>query len=253
MSSVKKVVAYYRVSTKQQGKSGLGLDGQKAAVCDYVTRDGGTILAEYTEVETGKSKDRPELLKAVAHAKRAKAVLLVAKLDRLARNVAFTSALMESGVDFVACDNPHANKFTIHILAAVAEHEAEQISLRTKAALQAAKRRGVKLGSARPGHWDGREDKRQAGLVKACQAAGRSHNRATAPHPAISAPTTDAVWFIRGAPRRLPRETELVDGSTTVEIRGAAAVGIRGAIWNCWPHSGQATNWPSSEGTLVNA
>jgi DNA invertase Pin-like site-specific DNA recombinase len=178
MSNVKKVVAYYRVSTKQQGKSGLGLEGQQAAVSDYVARDGGNLLAEYTEVETGKSKDRPELLKAVAHAKRAKAVLLVAKLDRLARNVAFTSALMESGVDFVACDNPHANKFTIHILAAVAEHEAEQISLRTKAALQAAKRRGVKLGSARPGHWDGREDKRKAGLAKASQAAARAHTEA---------------------------------------------------------------------------
>lgn len=178
MGSVKKVVAYYRVSTKQQGKSGLGLEGQQAAVSDYVTRDGGKLLAEYTEVETGKSKDRPELLKAVAHAKRAKAVLVVAKLDRLARNVAFTSALMESGVDFVACDNPHANKFTIHILAAVAEHEAEQISLRTKAALQAAKRRGVKLGSARPGHWDGRERQRQDGLTKACQAAAKAHSEA---------------------------------------------------------------------------
>lgn len=178
MSNIKKVVAYYRVSTKRQGESKLGLEGQQAAIAEFVVRDGGTILAEYTEVESGKSKDRPEMLKAVAHAKRAKAVLLVAKLDRLARNVAFTSALMESGVDFVACDNPHANRFTIHILAAVAEHEAEQISLRTKSALQAAKRRGVKLGSARPGHWDGREDKRQAGLVKACQAAARAHTEA---------------------------------------------------------------------------
>jgi DNA invertase Pin-like site-specific DNA recombinase len=120
--------------------------------------------------------DSSRSLKAIAHAKRSRARLIVAKLDRLARNVAFTSALMESGVDFVACDNPHANKFTIHILAAVAEHEAEQISQRTKAALAAAKCRGVKLGSARPGHWKDREDRRDAGLRKARQAAADAHH-----------------------------------------------------------------------------
>ena len=102
----------------------------------------------------------------------------MAKLDRLARNVAFTSALMESKVDFVCCDNPHANKLTIHILAAVAEHEAETISERTKAALAAAKARGVKLGSARPGHWNGREGKRLAGAKKAAKAAGQAHAQA---------------------------------------------------------------------------
>ena len=106
--------------------------------------------------ETGKRKDRPELAKALAHCRRAKATLVVAKLDRLARNVTFTSALMESGVDFVCCDNPSANRLTIH----------------TKAALSAAKARGVKLGSARPGHWDGREDRRLAGVKAAAIAAG---------------------------------------------------------------------------------
>jgi len=178
MSTGPKVVSYIRVSTRRQGKSGLGLEGQQAAVSEHVARNAGTIVAEYREVETGKSKTRPQLLKAIAHAKRSRATLVVAKLDRLARNVAFTSALMESGVDFVACDNPHANRFTIHILAAVAEHEAEAISLRTKAALQAAKRRGTLLGSARPGHWDGREDKRLAGLKKARQQAAKSHREA---------------------------------------------------------------------------
>ena len=168
-----KTIAYFRVSTRKQAKSGLGLEGQKATVAGYVDQNGRKLIAEYVEVETGKSKDRPELAKALAHAKRSKAQLVVAKLDRLARNVAFTSALMESKVDFVACDNPHANKFTIHILAAVAEHEAEQISERTKVALAAAKARGVKLGSARPGHWNGREDKRQAGLKKARKAASK--------------------------------------------------------------------------------
>jgi DNA invertase Pin-like site-specific DNA recombinase len=172
---VKKIVAYCRVSTKKQGESGLGLEGQRSSIGDYVSGQNGKLIAEYVEVETGKSKDRPELLRAIAHAKRSKSTLVVAKLDRLARNVAFTSALMESKIEFVACDNPHASKFTIHILAAVAEHEAEQISERTKTALAAAKKRGVKLGSARPGHWEGREDRRQAGLVKARTKAAKAH------------------------------------------------------------------------------
>ena len=176
--AVTRIVAYFRVSTKKQEKSGLGLDAQRSTIADYTDQHGGTLIGEYIEVETGKSKIRPELNKAIAHAKRSKAQLVVAKLDRLARNVAFTSALMESDVDFLACDNPHANKFTIHILAAVAEHEAEQISQRTKDALAAAKRRGVKLGSARPGQWDGREGKRQAGLLKAHKEAAKAHRQA---------------------------------------------------------------------------
>jgi len=178
MRKTKLAIAYYRVSTKRQGESGLGLEAQRATVEEYARSEGLTISAEYVEVETGKSKTRPQLLRSLAHAKRSKAVLVVAKLDRLARNVAFTSALMEAGVDFVACDNPHANRFTIHILAAVAEHEARQISVRTRDALQAAKRRGVKLGSARPGHWEGREHLRIAGLEKAREAAAKAHTEA---------------------------------------------------------------------------
>ena len=142
------LIAYYRVSTKKQQQSGLGLEGQQASVTDYSRQEAAKVLAEYKEVETGKRADRPELEKAIANAKRARATLVVAKLDRLARNVAFTSALMESGVDFVACDNPNANRLTIHILAAVAEDEARRISERTKVALAAAKRRGTKLGAA---------------------------------------------------------------------------------------------------------
>jgi len=175
--AARRVVAYYRVSTRKQERSGLGLEGQEAAVEEYGRRDGGEIVASYLEVETGKRSDRPELTKAIAHAKRTRATLVVAKLDRLARNVAFTSALMESGVDFVCCDNPTANRLTVHILAAVAEDEARRISERTKTALAAAKRRGVKLGSARPGHWRGREHRRQAGLQKAQEAAARAHRR----------------------------------------------------------------------------
>lgn len=175
-----KVVAYYRVSTKKQGQSGLGLEGQQEAVESFARQHGGKIITTYTEVETGTGKrERPALQQAVAHAKLAKATLLVAKLDRLARNVAFTSTLMESGVEFIACDNPHANKLTIHILAAVAESEAESISQRTKAALQAAKQRGQKLGSARPGHWDGREDRRLAGAKAGTEAAAKSRRKST--------------------------------------------------------------------------
>jgi DNA invertase Pin-like site-specific DNA recombinase len=145
------LVPYYRVSTAKQGESGLGLEGQQAAVQEYARQLGGRILTAYTEVETGKRSDRPELLKAMAHCRRGHATLVIAKLDRLSRNVHFLSGLMESGVDFVCCDNPHANRFTLHILAAVAEHEAHQISQRTKAALTAYKQRGGLLGSHRPG------------------------------------------------------------------------------------------------------
>ena len=171
------VIAYYRVSTKRQGASGLGLDGQLAAVEQYATSTGGKIIASYKEVESGKRSDRPELAKALAHAKRSKATLVVAKLDRLARNVAFLSSLMEAKIEFVACDNPHASKFTIHILSAVAEHEARQISERTTTALRAAKARGTLLGSAREGHWEGREHLRQAGLTKAVAKASETHRR----------------------------------------------------------------------------
>ena len=150
MNKTTRVVAYYRVSTQKQKASGLGLEGQQAAVATYAEWTGVKVLAEYTESESGKRSDRPELAKAIAHAKRTKAILVVAKLDRLARNVAFTSALMESGVEFIACDMPEANRLTIHILAAVAEDEAERISQRTKTALAAAKRKGKLLGAANP-------------------------------------------------------------------------------------------------------
>ena len=166
-----KIVAYFRVSTKKQGESGLWLEGQKAAVLGYAQQNRGDIVREYVEVESGKNSDRQELARALSHAKRAKATLVVAKLDRLARNVAFLSALMESGVEFVAVDQPHANRLTIHILAAVAEDEARRISERTKTALAAAKARGTKLGSARPGHWKGREHLRQAAIRKAVTVA----------------------------------------------------------------------------------
>ena len=147
----KAYVAYYRVSTDEQERSGLGLDAQRKAVIDFINGGAANLIAEFTEIESGKRNDRPQLAEALKLCRKEKAVLVIAKLDRLARNVAFISNLMESGVDFQAVDMPDANRLTVHILAAVAEHEREMISQRTKAALQAAKARGVKLGSPDPG------------------------------------------------------------------------------------------------------
>jgi DNA invertase Pin-like site-specific DNA recombinase len=141
-----KWVSYLRVSTDKQGKSGLGLEAQRKAVADFLNGGRWQLLTEFVEVESGNRSDRPQLASALAACKKHKAKLVIAKLDRLARNVNFVSGLMETGVEFVAADMPFANKLTIHILAAVAEHEREAISARTKAALAAAKARGVKLG-----------------------------------------------------------------------------------------------------------
>jgi DNA invertase Pin-like site-specific DNA recombinase len=141
-------IAYYRVSTDRQGTSGLGLAAQREAVTRFLGT--GQLVAAYTEIESGKRHtNRPQLLAALAECRTRRAVLLIARLDRLARNVAFIANLMESGVDFVAVDMPQATRLTIHILAAVAEHEREMISKRTKAALAEAKRRGTKLGNPR--------------------------------------------------------------------------------------------------------
>jgi DNA invertase Pin-like site-specific DNA recombinase len=148
--AARRFVAYYRVSTDRQGRSGLGLEAQQKAVRDYLDGGAWEIVAEFVEVESGKRADRPELTRALDACRKHKARLVIAKLDRLSRNLAFSATLMDSGVEFVAVDNPHANKLTIHILAAVAEHEREAISERTKAALAAAKARGTKLGTPDP-------------------------------------------------------------------------------------------------------
>lgn len=142
-----KVVSYYRVSTEGQGRSGLGLEAQREAVASLCRSRGWEIAAEFTEVESGKRDDRPQLKAAMHRAKVTGATLVVAKLDRLSRSVAFLSALQDSGTRFLAADMPEANELTVHIMAAVAQAERKAISRRTKEALTAAKARGMKLGN----------------------------------------------------------------------------------------------------------
>lgn len=140
-------VAYYRVSTIQQGKSGLGLEAQQQTVRDFVANYGGEIVASLTEIESGKRADRPEFSKAADYSELANAVLLVAKLDRLSRDLHFITSLQKRGIRFKLADLPEIDQLTIHILAAMAEHEARMISQRTRQALAMAKARGVILGN----------------------------------------------------------------------------------------------------------
>ena len=176
------MIGYVRVSTERQGKSGLGMEAQQAEIEKYATSSGYELLETYTEIETGKGKnpDRPQLEQALARAKREKAILVVGKLDRLARNVCFLSGLMESSVEFVFCDNPHANRLTIHILAAVAEEESRLISERTKSALAAYKARGGKLGASRPECRNLTDEARERGRKRAGEVAKKAADGAYA-------------------------------------------------------------------------
>jgi DNA invertase Pin-like site-specific DNA recombinase len=144
---VARLVAYERVSTARQGASGLGLEAQRSAIDRYASERGAEVLARFTEVESGRKTDRPELAKALHHAKVTGATLVIAKLDRLSRNAAFLLALRDSGVRFLACDMPEANDLTVGIMALVAEAERQAISRRTTEALAVAKARGVRLGN----------------------------------------------------------------------------------------------------------
>ena len=222
-------IAYFRVSTEQQGRSGLGLEAQRASVVPFVRSRGGRLAGEYVEVESGKRNDRPQLAAALAACRAGRATLVVAKLDRLARNVAFISALMESGVNFVAAETPEVNRLTLHILAAVAEEEARAISSRTKAALAAAKARGVKLGNPAmrkgmgfPHAWKGRKalveraDQRARDLLPEILLAHReghvSHHQVarylTKRH--VLAPGGGEVWSASQVARILARAREKV-------------------------------------------
>jgi DNA invertase Pin-like site-specific DNA recombinase len=189
-----KFVAYFRVSTDRQGKSGLGLEAQRKSILDYL--DGGRwdLVGEFTEIESSKQDDRPELEKALAACKKQKAKLVIARLDRLSRNLAFIATLMDSGVEFIAVDNPHANKSTIHILAAVAQHEREIISARTSAALKAAKARGTRLGNPKLS-----EARRLAALAKKKKADRYSANVL----PVIREIQRSGIKSLRGVARAL--------------------------------------------------
>ena len=144
-----RTVAYYRVSTDKQGRSGLGLEAQRAAVKAFLDGRGWPPVAEFVEVESGRKADRPELAKALEACRLYRATLVIAKLDRLSRNASFLLSLRDAGVEFVACDMPEANRLTVGIMALVAEHEAEMVSKRTRNALAAAKARGQRLGGFR--------------------------------------------------------------------------------------------------------
>jgi DNA invertase Pin-like site-specific DNA recombinase len=215
------LIAYCRVSTKQQGLTGLGMDAQRAAVESYARQHGARVAALYVEVESGKRADRPELAKALAHAKRSKAILCVAKLDRLARNVEFLARVMNSGCEFAAADMPAANRFMLHVIAAVAEHEAKAISDRTKAALGMAKARGALLGSARPGHWDGREQARQQGAAKGAVASAEVRSKAAVEAYSDLLPTMEELR-VGGASLQAIADKLTADGHTT----------RRGRPWN---------------------
>ncbi len=147
---MKAFIAYYRVSTQKQGIDGYGMAAQREIVTRYVASQGGKLAAEYSEVETGKNDERPELAKALSTSKKNKATLVIAKLDRLSRNAAFLLTLQNAGCDFVCCDCPNADRFTVGILALVAQRERELISERTKAGMAIAKARGARIGSQNP-------------------------------------------------------------------------------------------------------
>ena len=149
-------VSYLRVSTQKQGQSGLGLDAQRKTVEDYLNGGNWTVIEEMVEIESGKNNRRPKLIEAIALCKASGATLIVAKIDRLTRDAAFLLNLKDAGIEFIAADMPEANRLTIGIMALVAEQEREAISQRTKAALAAAKARGIQLGAYRGNKFVGR-------------------------------------------------------------------------------------------------
>lgn len=174
---MEKAIAYYRVSTRGQGQSGLGLEAQRAAVLAYIKSAGLELLSEHIEIETGTGKRaRPKLAEALGEAKKQGAVLVIAKLDRLSRNVRFICELLESKVAFVALDCPQANSLTVHLLAALAEYEARLISTRTREALKMVKARGKRLGNPQnltaEGRARGREVLRKRAQESARKVAG---------------------------------------------------------------------------------
>jgi DNA invertase Pin-like site-specific DNA recombinase len=193
-----KAVAYYRVSTAKQGRSGLGLEAQQAAVRAFLEGRGWPPLAEFIEIESGRKADRPELARALEACRLYGATLVIAKLDRLSRNAAFLLTLRDSGVEFVACDMPDANRLTVGIMAMVAEDEGERISARTKAALAAARARGTKIGGFRGYSFSAAD--RAAG---AATLTARARRTAAAILPIIRELQTAGIVSLRGLAHEL--------------------------------------------------
>ena len=179
-STATKFVSYARVSTDEQGTSGLGVEAQQHAIRQHVESVGGKIVREFVEIASGDDDARPVLADALKLAKRTHAVVIVAKLDRLSRVVAKVAGLLRQGTELIVCECATASTLELHIRAVIAEEERRKIGERTRDALAAAKRRGQRLGSARVGHWKGREDRRQAGAAagSAAAAAARRELRA---------------------------------------------------------------------------
>lgn len=216
-----KFVAYLRVSTQKQGRSGLGIEAQREAVRRFVAdRHGKIIAAEFVEIETGKNDDRPQLAKALKRCRATGATLVVAKLDRLSRNAAFLLTLRDSGAPFVAADLPEANTMTVGVMALVAQQEREAISKRTKEALAAAKARGKKLGGRRPG----------AGKIVRYQADGVAANVAKA--DARVADIADDLQGLAGQGLSLNAIAARLNDQSVTASRGGkwTATGVRRAL-----------------------
>ena len=176
-----KFIAYTRVSTDEQGRSGLGIDAQAAAIRSAIANDGGILSHEFTEIASGDDDDRPILRRALDIAKRSGATLIVSRLDRLSRAVAMVSGLIRDGYRVRFADSPNASDLEIHLRAAIAQEERRLIAQRTTDALGALRARGVALGSARVGHWEGREHLRRAGGAKGRATATRNRLNVSAP------------------------------------------------------------------------
>ena len=196
-----KIVSYLRVSTIKQGQSGLGLEAQRSAIEAYANRVGATALKTFTEVESGKNNQRPELAKALHLARVTGSTLLIAKLDRLSRNAAFLLTLRDSGVKFVAADMPDANDLTVGIMALVAQQEREAISRRTKEALAAAKKRGIRLGNPNGARALLRANKGNSASIAVIRARADQH--AVHLRPVIEALSSEGITSLEGVSAEL--------------------------------------------------
>lgn len=225
-----KVVAYYRVSTAQQGRSGLGLAAQQDAVADLALNRGLNVLAEFTEVESGGRNDRPKLLEALHHAKVTGAILLIAKLDRLSRNAAFLLTLRDSGVRFMAADIPDANDVTIGVLAVIAQAEREATSIRTKAALAAVKAKA----STAEGYVSRRSGRpvRRLGNPNGAAAFRRAAQGSTAALEAIQEQANRHAYDLAPVVARLKAQGVLSLGALASSLNAEGMKTPRGGAWH---------------------